>query len=68
MSTTTEGWRSVKLAELLTDAQCVRVGVLLEARDARGLRTYLEGLEGQLVDKGVLPAYLFYILAKEYGL
>lgn len=67
MSTPT-GWGSVRLGELLTDAQCVRVGTLIEARDAKGLREYLENLEEQLERKGVLPAFLFYVLANEFGI
>lgn len=63
-----EGWREVRLGQLLTDAQAVQVGRYISKRDTKGLKTYLRSIEGELVNKEVLPDYLYYALCSEFGL
>ena len=62
------GWSKVKLADLLTDSQCVEVGKLVAKGDTTALRAYLRAHSSQLEAKGVVADYLYYALVYEFEL
>lgn len=58
---------TASLNELLSDAQCERVIAIVESGESdsqiiKDLKEYLGTLREQLEAKGVLPAYLAYVL------
>jgi hypothetical protein len=59
---TPEGWKTISLEELLSKEDIRKVKDLLKKDDMKGLKELLQSREVTLMEKGVLPTYLYYYL------
>jgi hypothetical protein len=59
-----EGWKTIKIGDILTVKQIKEVKNYLLSKDAttEGLKEILKKHEKELLEKGVLPDYLAYYL------
>jgi hypothetical protein len=59
-----EGWKTIKIGDILTVKQIKEVKDYLLSKDAttEGLKEILKKHEKELLEKGVLPDYLAYYL------